>query len=281
MQRQLPPPSWMPSASATPHIDRRQLVIPGSLLALATLHFVLGAPLALTAVLATLVPLGYAAASVYVLRHLPRFESRFNALVIDGDLDALWSHYRAARLLRWSAPPWIMLSKLGLILTLRRQYRAANGVLEEAYVRAPRRRRADLLGPLARVKLEVGDMESLKEIATQWRARTMFPGPASLYLAAAYAADPREEPGAAEALLDEIGGGVPGRRAHPPSRRKPGAVGPGPPAQRRTPRRAATNRAPSRARPTRGSGAPPRAPGRRRRHETRTRARAAARPPRR
>lgn len=204
----MPPPTWTPGGVRPLRVDGRALTIPLSLVVLATLFFVLRVPLVVIAPLSFLVPALYVASSVYVARRLPAFEHEFNRLLVRADADSLWRLYQRERLLRFCAPAWLILTKLGLILTLRGQFRAASGVLEEAYERSPKRRRADLLGPLARAKYELGDIDALRELASQWRARSPFPGAASVYLAAAYAADPREDRSEALELLEEVGGGL-------------------------------------------------------------------------
>lgn len=204
----VPPPSWMPSGNRGFRIDARRAIIPFSLGTLAVLAFGLRVPWTILVPLSLVVPAFYAWSAWYVHRSLRPFEMRFNALLTSGDVDGLWCHYRDARLLRWLAPEWIMRAKLGLILTLREDFRAANVVLEDAYELAPKQRRADLLGPLARSKYALGDFEALQAVAREWRRHSLFPGAANVYLAAAFVEDPREDTGQAREVLDEIKGGL-------------------------------------------------------------------------
>ena len=206
---QLPPPSWTPTENRGLRIDVRRALIPFSLALLCFLAFGLRVPGWMLLVAALIVPSFYAWSAVYVTKNLRPFETQFNSRLTHGDVDGLWALYRDARLLRYLAPSWMMLAKLGLILSLRGEFKSANGVLEEAYELSPRRRRVDLLGPLARTKYELGDFEALQEIASQWRARSLFPGSANVYLAAAYVEDPREDSEQARPLLDEIHSGLP------------------------------------------------------------------------
>lgn len=208
MASSLPPPTWTPSSDRGVRVDLRRAVIPASLGVLVVLAFGFRAPWTVLVPASAIVPAGYALAFWYLHRNLKPFEARFNARLTSGDVDGLWVIYRDARLLRLLAPRWIMLSKLGLILSLRGDHRAANRVLEEAYDLSPRSRRADLLGPLARTKYALGEIDALKQIALQWRSRALFPGAASVYLAAAYLDDPREDSEQARALLDEVGAGL-------------------------------------------------------------------------
>lgn len=194
-------------------MDVRRALIPFSLAVLCFLAFGLHVPGWVLFVTALIVPGFYAWSAYYVTKNLRPFETEFNARLMHSDIDGLWVTYRDARLLRYLAPPWIMLSKLGLILSLRQEFKSANGVLEEAYELSPRARRVDLLGPLARAKYELGDFEALQEIASQWRARSLFPGSANVYLAASYVEDPREDSEQARELLDEIQSGLPQREA--------------------------------------------------------------------
>lgn len=208
MAAPLPPPTWMPSSNRGLRIDPRRAIIPTSLGVLAILAFGFHVPWFVLLAASAVVPAFYAWSAWYVHRNLRPFETGFNACLTRGDLDGMWNLYREARLLRWLAPSWVMLSKLGLILSMRGEHRSADEVLEEAYELAPRSRRADLLGPLARTKYALGDIETLQPIASQWRARAIFPGAASIYLAAAYIEDPREDSEQARALLDEVGPGL-------------------------------------------------------------------------
>ena len=203
----------MPTANRGLRVDVRRALIPFSLAILCFMAFGLRLPGWTLVVGALIVPTFYAWSAVYVTKKLRPFESEFNARLTHGDVEGLWTLYRDARLLRYLAPSWMMLAKLGLILTLRGEFKSANGVLEEAYELSPKRRRVDLLGPLARTKYELGDFEALQDIASQWRARSLFPGSANVYLAAAYVEDPREESEAARPLLEEIQSGLPNREA--------------------------------------------------------------------
>lgn len=208
---QIPPPTWTPTGNRGLRVDVRRALIPFSLAVLCFLAFGIKVPGWVLLLAALVVPTFYAWSAWYVTKKLRPFETEFNARLTHGDVNGLWSLYRDARLLRLLAPSWIMLAKLGLILTLREEFRAANGVLEEAYETSPKARRVDLLGPLARTKYELGDFEALREIGSQWRARSLFPGSANVYLAAAYVEDPREDSEQARALLDEIQSGLPER----------------------------------------------------------------------
>ncbi len=209
----LPPPTWMPSGNRGFRVDVRRALIPFSLAVLCFLAFGLHVPGWVLLIAALVVPGFYAWSAYYVTKNLRPFETEFNARLVHSDIDGLWVLYRDARLLRYLAPPWVMLSKLGLILSLREEFKSANGVLEEAYELSPKKRRIDLLGPLARSKYELGDFEALQEIASQWKARSLFPGSANVYLAAAYIEDPREDSEQARPLLDEIQSGLPKREA--------------------------------------------------------------------
>jgi tetratricopeptide (TPR) repeat protein len=191
----------------------RRALIPFSLAILCFLAFGLRVPGWTLLIAALIVPGFYAWSAIYVTKNLRPFEAEFNSRLTHGDVDGLWALYRDARLLRYLAPSWMMLAKLGLILSLRGEFKAANGVLEEAYELSPRRRRVDLLGPLARTKYELGEFGALQEIASQWRARSLFPGSANVYLAAAYVEDPREENEQARPLLEEIQSGLPAGEA--------------------------------------------------------------------
>lgn len=204
----LPPPSWMPSSNRGLHVDLRRAVIPLSLAILAIMAFVLHVPVWLLVLSSLVVPAFYGWSAWYVHRKMRPFEAEFTGLLTRRDVDGLWHLYREAKLLRFLAPSWVMLSKLGLILSLRGDHKAANTVLEEAYELSPKTRRADLLGPIARTKYALGDFTSLKDIASQWKARSLFPGAANVYLAAAYVEDPREDSAEAAQLLDEIRGGL-------------------------------------------------------------------------
>ncbi len=206
--RQLPPPTWTPSGNRGFHVDLRRAIIPASLGILVVLAFVVHVKPWILVLASLVVPLFYAGSAWYVHRNLKPFEAAFNGMLTRGDTDGLWRLYRDARGLRLLAPAWVMHSKLGLILSLRGEHKAANGILEEAYELSPKVRRADLLGPLARTKYQLGDFEALQALASQWRARSLFPGAANLYLAAAYVEDPREDSSQAIELLDEIRGGL-------------------------------------------------------------------------
>ena len=207
----IPPPTWMPTGNRGFRVDVRRALIPLSLAVMCFLAFGVKVPGWVLLFAALVVPAFYAWSAVYVTRNMRPFETEFNARLTHGDVNGLWTLYRDARLLRLLAPSWVMLAKLGLILTLRGEFRSANGVLEEAYEMSPKSRRVDLLGPLARTKYELGDFESLQQIASQWKARSLFPGSAHVYLAAAYVEDPREDSEQARALLDEIQSGLPER----------------------------------------------------------------------
>ena len=202
------PPTWMPRASQGLVVDVRRAIIPASLSLLALLWFGLAVPWWVLVLAALVVPSGYFAATVYVHRKWPAFEAEFNQHLMAGNVDALWNLYRDARLLRWLAPPHRAKLRLGMVLSLRGDHRRACEVLEAAWVLAPRQKRAELLGPLVRVKHALGDVDDLRPLAEQWRQHALFPGPASLYVAAAMLADPRETDTArALELLDEA---VPG-----------------------------------------------------------------------
>lgn len=204
----LPPPTWMPAGARTLRIDVRRALIPLSLGVLAILYFVLGVSIVAVTVLAILVPALYVAAAVYVRRRAPTFEAEFNRRLQSGDLQGLSALYRDAKLLRLLAPEHWMLSRLGLLLLLRRQYREAEGVLEEAWEMSPRRWRVHLLGPLVQVKHALGEWDDLLVLAEQWRQRALFPGSANLYLAAALLARNPPECGRARELLDEAHGAL-------------------------------------------------------------------------
>jgi hypothetical protein len=203
----------MPTGNRGFRVDVRRALIPFSLAVLCFLAFGLHVSGWVLLAAALVVPTFYGWSAFYVTKNLRPFEAEFNSKLTHGDLDGLWVLYRDARLLRYLAPPWIMLSKLGLILSLREEFKSANGVLEEAYELSPRSRRVDLLGPLARSKYELGDFEALQQVASQWRVRSLFPGSANVYLAAAYVEDPRESSEQARELLDEIQSGLPQREA--------------------------------------------------------------------
>jgi hypothetical protein len=128
---------------------------------LALLAFGFHVPWFIVVPLGCVVPLLYLAGAVYASRALPEFEREFNRRTMRGDVAGLWTLYRDARWLRWVAPTYRMRSKLGLILSLRGEHRNADRVLDEAWVLAPKHRRAELLGPLARTKYAVGDHEAL------------------------------------------------------------------------------------------------------------------------
>ena len=209
--RPLPPPSWTPTSSRGIHVDARRAIIPASLGVLAVLALAVRPPWYVLVAASTIVPAFYAWTAWYVHRHLRPFEAQFTGFLTRNDVDGLWSLYRDAKLLRWLAPNWVMLSKLGLILSIRGEHKAANNVLEEAYELSPKQRRVDLLGPIARTKYELGDFDALKSVAAQWRARSLFPGAASVYLAAAYVEDPREDSEQARELLEEAKGGLTGQ----------------------------------------------------------------------
>lgn len=180
------------------------MIVPVSLGVLTFLTFGVDVPGWIVVLGALVVPVGLATAAWYVHRNLPPFEAAFASLVPRGDVDGLQKLLDDARLLGRLAPPWVFMAKRGMLLELEGEHRAASRVLEEAYIRAPKSRRADLLGPLARNKYALGEFDALREIAVQWRARALFPGAPSLYLAAAYLADPREDVADARSLLEEV-----------------------------------------------------------------------------
>jgi hypothetical protein len=138
-----------------------------------------------------------------VRKHWQPFEQHFNRLLMVGDVDALWEHYDSARLLRTIAPPYAVMLRRGLLFSLRGEHRLANASLDEAWELSPPRERAALLGPMTRAKYETGDIDGVRVLAEQWRQRAVFPGPPSVYLAAACLADPREDAGRVDELLSE------------------------------------------------------------------------------
>lgn len=204
----MPPPTWMPSGARSLRIDVRKAMIPISLGVLAILYFVLGVSLAIVAVLTLVVPGLYIGSAVYVRRQAPKFEAEFNRLLQAGDIKGLTAHYRGARLLRILAPEHWMLSRLGLILLLRGQHREAEGILEEAWEMAPKGWRQHLLGPLSRVKYELGEWEDLRALAEQWRQRSLFAGSANIYLAAALMERDPPQLERARELVDEARGSL-------------------------------------------------------------------------
>ncbi|TVR03971.1 MAG: hypothetical protein EA398_03185 [Deltaproteobacteria bacterium] len=198
----------MPSGARSLRIDARRALIPVSLGVLAILHFVLGVPLWVVAGLAILVPLLYLASALYVRREAPRFEDTFNRLLQVSDVKGLTALYRSSRLLRLLAPDHWVLARLGIILTLRGQFREAEGVLEESWELAPKAYRLHLLGPMVRVKYELEAWGDLRALAEQWRQRSLFPGAANVYLAAALLEQPTPEATRARELLDEAEGSL-------------------------------------------------------------------------
>lgn len=199
----------MPRDSRGLHVDGRRAIIPLSLTLLAVLWFAIEVPWWVLLPASLIVPVGYFVATLYVHRKWPAFESRFNQHLMAGDVDALWATYRDARWLRLLAPPYRAKSRLGLVLSLRGDFRRAEEVLESAWELAPKSRRGELLGPLARVKHELGEVEDLRALSEEWRVRSLFPGAANLYLAAAMLRDPRETDVArAVELLDEAESGL-------------------------------------------------------------------------
>lgn len=202
----------MPARSGGLIIDASRAIIPLSLATLALLAFGFHVPWFIVGPLTLVVPLLYIGAAVYAHRELPKFERAFNRLAMQGDAEKMWSLYRDARLLRLAAPAYRMRAKLGLILSLRGDHRRAERVLEEAWERAPKSRRVELLGPLARAKYEVGDVDSLRVLAEQWRQRSLFPGAANVYLAAALLESSDDHERARE-LIDETEGRLSGEDA--------------------------------------------------------------------
>lgn len=211
--RSLPAPNWMPRSAGGVRVDGRRAVIPLSLATLAMLAFGFHVPWFVVVPLGCIVPLLYLAGAVYASRALPEFEREFNRRTMRGDVAGLWTLYRDARWLRWVAPTYRMRSKLGLILSLRGEHRNADRVLDEAWVLAPKHRRAELLGPLARTKYAVGDHEALRALAEQWRQRSLFPGAANVYLAAALLNGPDGDGARAAELLAEAEGQLSGTDA--------------------------------------------------------------------
>lgn len=203
----------MPRSASGLRVDARRAVIPLSLALLALAAFGFHVPWFIVVPLGCIVPLGYLGAAVYASRTLPGFEREFNRRTMQGDVAGLWTLYRDARWLRLVAPAYRMRAKLGLILSLRGEHRNANRVLDEAWTLAPKHRRAELIGPLARTKYAVGDVDELLALAEQWRQRALFPGAANVYLAAALIDGPRRDPERAMELLVEADGQLSGSDA--------------------------------------------------------------------
>lgn len=183
--RQLPPPEWSPSNARGGHFDWRKLLMPASLTLLVFLYFLFHTPLWVIAPLALLAPGFTIWSQTKLKRDLPEFERQFSLHMQRQDVRALGKLWRDSRMLRWLMPPWLRDVRLGMIFSLSGRHRHAERLLESAWISAPAQARAQLLGPLVRVKYAVGEYEDLWILARQWRQHAMFPATANLYLAAA------------------------------------------------------------------------------------------------
>ncbi len=183
-------------------------MIPLSLLVLMLLAFGFHVAFWVLGVAATIVPVGLIVSSVLVAKRLPRFEMSFNRHMQRGDAGAMRELYRGATFLRLMAPADRMLAKKGMIRLQEGDVRSAEELLEDAYDMAPRSRKAELLGPLARVKYQMERFDELGEIAEQWRQRSLFTGPANVYLAAACLKELPPDRARARELIEEAEGAL-------------------------------------------------------------------------
>lgn len=173
-----PPPSWSPRGSGGLRVDLRLALIPVSLGLLAVATLVLEWPLPALLGIAFGLPLLWFAVQTWTARAWRAFERRFNLALATGDHDALVQMVRGAWWLRAFGPRDRMLSRYGLVLTLHGAWRGAEQALEEAWVLSRPAERARLLGPIARVKLELDAWDELRSIAHQWAQRAgRLPGP--------------------------------------------------------------------------------------------------------
>lgn len=205
---ELPPPNWTPNKPRGLRVDGRRLIVPGSLVILTLLFFGLRVPFWLIVPLALVVPGFLFWAGWYLRKELPPFERAFSLQLQRGDVRALQRLWGEHRVLRWLMPPWMRDVKLGMILMLQGRHRHAERMLEEAWDAAPPAARTQLLGPMVRVKHALGEYEDLRVLSSQWRQRSLFPGTANLYLAAAMLEQPGCERDVVEELLADASDGL-------------------------------------------------------------------------
>lgn len=204
----MPPPTWRPRGSRGVRVSIRHALIPISLLFLMVLAFGFHLHFWILAVVAMVVPVSLVVSSIMLSKRLPRFEMEFNRFMQRGDISGMQKLYKESLFLQLMAPTDKMLAKKGMIYLESGDIRTAEELLEDAYDIAPPNRKANLLGGLARVKYQMGRFDELQEIAEQWRQRSLFPGSANVYLAAALLKSVQPDPEFARELLTEAKGSL-------------------------------------------------------------------------
>lgn len=178
-----PIPKWNPNRSAVV-VDPRVILLCVVILALVLAVLTSTIPLSVGVLLSLAMSLFIAFGFVSRQRRFRSFEKEF-ARAIQRSPDEAADVYSRAWSVRLFSPRAVLLPKVGLVELERGHAARAESYFEQAWLAMPREHRSRLLGPLVRVKAQLGRWSDVLVLAQDWAGSSMTPSNAKVYLAAA------------------------------------------------------------------------------------------------
>lgn len=178
-----PVPKWNPNRSAI--IFDPRLIFMGLVVMALVIGVITSAiPLSVAALISLSLSLFVVFGFISRQRRFHEFEKEF-ARAIQRSPDAAAEVYARAFSVRLFSPRAALLPKVGLVELERGNPRRAETYFEQAWLSLPREHRSRLLGPLVRVKAQLGRWSDVLVLAQDWSGTSLTPSNARVYLAAA------------------------------------------------------------------------------------------------